>query len=314
MPLRRVTVIGASGFIGRYVVKRLARRGAVVAAVSRHATEAGYLRPMGDVGQIVPIDAGLADEAVLGAAIAGSDAVINAAGTLTGRGAQSFDLLHHRGPARLARLAAEAGVRQFVHFSAIGASASAPSVYARSKAAGEVAVRDAFPGVVVLRPSVVFGPEDEFFNRFAAMARFVPVLPLIGGGGTRFQPVYVGDVADAVLAALDRPEAAGRTYELGGPRIYTFKEMLAAMLHEIRRRRLLVSVPFGVATLQAAFLEWLPNAPLTRDQVRLLMQDNVVAPGAPALADLGITPTALELVLPTYLDRYRRPGAVLRTA
>jgi len=308
MRYRRVTVLGGSGFIGRYIVKRLAARGAVVAVVSRHASAAGFLRPMGDVGQIAPIDASLADEARLAAAVEGADAVVCSVGILYERGRQRFDLVHHQGPARLARLAAAAGVKRFVHISAIGADATSPSAYARTKAAGEAAVRAAFPAATILRPSIVFGPEDDFFNRFAALARLLPALPLIGGGRTRFQPVYVGDVADAVMAALDRPEAAGRTYELGGPRVYTFRELMELMLRETHRRRALVDLPFALASLQATFLEWLPTPPLTRDQVRLLQQDNVVAPGQPGLADLGIAPTALELVLPTYLDRFRRGG------
>jgi uncharacterized protein YbjT (DUF2867 family) len=308
MRLRRVTVLGASGFIGRYVVKRLARRGAVVAAVSRHATSAGFLRPMGDVGQVVQLDAGITDEARLAAAVAGSDAVVCAIGILYERGRQRFDAVHHRGPALLARLAAAAGAKRFVHISAIGADPASPAAYARSKAAGEAAVRAAFPAATILRPSIVFGPEDDFFNRFATMARYSPVLPLIGGGRTRFQPVYVGDVADAVVAALEQPAAPGQTYELGGPEVLSFKELMELTLRETQRRCRLVNLPFGLATLEAAFLEWLPRPPLTRDQVRMLRRDNVVAPDALGLAALGITPTALELELPLYLDRFRRGG------
>jgi uncharacterized protein YbjT (DUF2867 family) len=308
MTIRRVTVLGASGFIGRYVVRRLAARGTVVAAVSRHASSAGFLRPMGDVGQVAAIDAGLDDEARLAAALSGADAVVNATGILYETRRQSFDLVHHLGPALVAALAKQEGVRHFVSISAIGADPASPSAYARSKAAGEAAVRAAFPGAVILRPSVVFGPEDSFFNRFAALARYLPALPLIGGGHTRFQPVYVGDVADAVLAAMDRPDAAGRIYELGGPHVHSFKELMEIMLREVRRKRALVPIPFGLAKFEAAFLERLPNPLLTRDQVKLLRRDNVVTPGMPGLADLGIAPTALEVVLPTYLDRFRRGG------
>lgn len=308
MRLRRVTVLGASGFIGRYIVNRLARRGAVVAAVSRHATRAGFLRPMGDVGQVVPLDAGLGDEARLAAAIAGSDAVICCAGILYERGRQRFDAVHHQGPALLARLAASAGAKRFIHLSAIGADPASSSAYARSKAAGETAVRAAFPAATILRPSLVFGPEDEFFNRFAALARYAPALPLIGGGKTRFQPVYVGDVADAAMAALDRPETNGRTYELGGPEVLSFRELMEMILRETGRHRLLISLPFGLAMLEASFLELLPKPMLTRDQVRLLRHDTVVGADALGLAALGIAPTGLELVLPTYLDRFRRHG------
>ena len=308
MRTRRVTVIGGSGFIGRYIVKRLARRGVVVAAVSRHAGSAGFLRPMGDVGQIVPIDAAIGDERLLAATVAGADAVLAAAGILHEKGGQRFDLVHHRGPALLARLARAAGARRFVHLSALGADPAGPSAYARSKAEGEAAVRDLFPGATILRPSLVFGPEDDFFNRFAALARYLPALPLIGGGRTRFQPVYVGDVADAALAALDHPEAPGRIYELGGPEILTFRELMELTLREIHRRRALVSLPYAVAACEAALLELLPKPPLTRDQVKLLRRDTVVTPGAAGLGELGIVPTALELVLPTYLARFRRGG------
>ena len=308
MRFRRVTVLGASGFVGRYIVQRLARRGAVIAAVSRHATSAGFLRPMGDVGQVALLDAAITDADRLAVALAGADAVVCAVGILFERGRQRFESVHHRGPALLARLAARAGVKRFVHISAIGADPAAPAAYARSKAAGEAAIRAEFPAATILRPSIVFGPEDDFFNRFAALARYSPVLPLIGGGRTRFQPVYVGDVADAVTAALDLPAAPGRSYELGGPEVLSFRELMELTLRETDRRRALVSLPFGLAGLEAAFLEWLPKPLLTRDQVKLLRRDNVVASGAQGLADLGINPTALELVLPTYLDRFRRGG------
>jgi uncharacterized protein YbjT (DUF2867 family) len=308
MRYERVTIVGGSGFIGRYVVKRLAHRGAIVTVVGRHAGDAGFLRPMGDVGQIALFEAGIADEARLAAVVAGSDAVICAAGILYERGRQRFDLVHHQGPALLARLAKAAGAKRFVHISAIGADPAAPAAYARSKAAGETAVRAAFPTATILRPSVVFGPEDDFFNRFAALARWLPALPLIGGGLTRFQPVYVGDIADAVMAALERHDAEGAIYQLGGPKVYSFRELMELLLREINRHRVLLPLPYGLASLQAAFLEWLPKPPLTRDQVRLLQRDNVVAVGEPGLLELGVTPTAAELILPTYLDRFRRGG------
>ena len=304
----RVTIVGGSGFIGRYVVKRLAARGVVVAVVGRHAAAAGFLRPMGDVGQIALVNAGLDDEARLAAAIEGADAVISLAGILYEKGRQTFDSVMHQGAGRLARLAKAAGARRFVHVSAIGADSVSPSAYGRAKAAGEAAVRAAFPEAVILRPSIVFGPEDDFFNRFADLARYLPALPLIGGGQTRFQPVYVGDVADAAMAALDRPEAAGRIYQLGGPEVYSFRELMELVLRETRRRRLLVSVPLSLAMIQATFLEFLPVPPLTRDQVKLLQRDNIVLPGLPELRDLGINPTAVEAVLPSYLDRFRRGG------
>jgi uncharacterized protein YbjT (DUF2867 family) len=303
---RRTAVLGGSGFVGRYVVKRLAARGDVVPVGCRHAEEAKFLRPMGDVGQVEPVNVAIDDEIVLPAFLAGSGAVVNCVGILRGSGSQTFERVHHTGPARLARFAREAGVERLVHISAIGADPRSTSAYARTKAAGEAAVRDAFPTVTILRPSIIFGPEDQFFNRFAAMAIIAPALPLIGGGETRFQPIYVGDVADAVIKCLGDPATAGRTYELGGPKIYTFRELLELLLREIRRKRWFIDLPFGIAQVQARLMSILPNPPLTPDQVELLKSDNIVSPGALNLASLGITPTPVEGILPTYLDRFRR--------
>jgi uncharacterized protein YbjT (DUF2867 family) len=305
---RRTAVLGGSGFIGRYIVQRLAARGDVIPVGCRRAEEAKFLKPLGDVGQIATLNLTIGDEQILPAFLAGNDALVNCVGILREGGSQTFDGVHHAGPARLARLAREAGIERFVHISAIGADPRSSSAYARTKAAGEAAVRDAFPTVTILRPSVVFGAEDQFFNRFAAMATISPVLPLIGGGHTRFQPVYVGDVADAVVKCLDDPTAAGRTYELGGPKVYTFRELIELVLGEIRRKRLLVDLPFGLAAIQARLMSILPNPPLTPDQVELLKRDNVVSSGALTLAALGIAPTAVEGVLPSYLDRFRRGG------
>ena len=301
-------MLGGSGFIGRYIVKRLAARGEVIAVGGRKAEAAKYLKPLGDVGQIVPLNIGIGDATLLPAFLAGNDWLVNCVGILRETGAQTFELVHHIGPARLARFAREAGVDRFVHISAIGADPRSSSAYARTKAAGEQAVRDAFPTVTILRPSVVFGPEDRFFNRFASMAMFSPVLPLIGGGETRFQPVYVGDVADAVVTCLEDPATAGRIYELGGPKIYTFRQALELVLNEIRRKRPFVDLPFGLAALQARLMAILPSPPLTPDQVELLKSDNIVSSGALTLASLGLTPTPAEVVLPTYLDRFRRGG------
>ena len=303
---RRTAVLGGSGFVGRYVVKRLAARGDVVPVGCRHAEEAKFLRPMGDVGQVEPVNVAIDDEIVLPAFLAGSGAVVNCVGILRESGSQTFERVHHTGPARLARFAREAGVERLVHISAIGADPRSTSAYARTKAAGEAAVHDAFPTVTILRPSIIFGPEDQFFNRFAAMAIIAPALPLIGGGETRFQPVYVGDVADAVIKCLGDPATAGRTYELGGPKIYTFRELLELLLREIRRKRWFIDLPFGIAQVQARLMSILPNPPLTPDQVELLRSDNIVSPGALNLASLGITPTPVEGILPTYLDRFRR--------
>jgi uncharacterized protein YbjT (DUF2867 family) len=305
---RRTAVLGGSGFIGRYIVRGLAARGDVIPVGCRHAEEARFLMPLGNVGQIAALNVTIDDERLLPAYLAGNDALVNCVGILRESGSQTFERVHHTGPARLARLAREAGMQRFVHISAIGTDPRSPSAYARTKAAGEAAVRDAFPTVTILRPSVVFGPEDQFFNRFAAMATLSPVLPLIGGGDTRFQPVYVGDVADAVLKCLDDPTTAGRTYELGGPKVFTFRELIELVLSEIRRKRLLVDLPFGLATLQARLMSILPDPPLTPDQVELLKRDNVVSSGALTLTTLGITPTAVEGILPTYLDRFRRGG------
>jgi len=308
---RRVTVFGGSGFIGRYVVQRLAAEGWVVRVAVRNPVGAAFLRPLGNVGQVVPMRASLtAPNAVLEAAIAGSDVVINLVGILYERGQQSFEAIHAEAPGRLAQIAARSGVSTFIQFSAIGADADSPSRYGRSKAAGEAAVRAAFPAAIILRPSIVFGPEDNFFNRFARMTLLSPALPLIGGGKTRFQPVYVGDVADAAMRALHTPAAQGKTYELGGPRVYTFRELMELMLAELRRHRGLIPIPFWMAEALGAVLQHVPliAPPLTRDQVRSLMRDNVTSPGMPGLAELGITPTALELILPTYLDAYRRGG------
>ena len=301
-------MLGGSGFIGRYVVKRLAARGDVVPVGCRNAEEAKFLKPMGDVGQVEPLNITIDNEERLAPFLAGSSAVVNCVGILRESGTQTFERVHHLGPALLARVGREAGVDRFMHISAIGADPRSSSTYARTKAAGEVAVRDAFPTATILRPSVVFGPEDQFFNRFATMAMLTPMLPLIGGGETRFQPVYIGDVADAVIRCLEDPATAGRTYELGGPKIYTLRELFELLLHEIRRRRWFVNLPFELAALQAKFMSILPNPPLTSDQVELLKRDNIVSPGALTLSSLGIAPTAVEAILPTYLDRYRQGG------
>lgn len=308
MKQHRVAILGGAGFIGRYVVKRLAERGDVLTVGGRHAAEAKFLRLKGEVGQVGLVNLTIDDERRLPAFVAGNDAVVNLVGILHEKGHQRFDRLHHIGPARLARLAREAGVERFVHVSAIGADPRSSSAYARTKAAGEEAVRDAFPTATILRPSVVFGPEDQFFNRLATLALVAPAIPLIGGGETRLQPVYVGDVADAVVRVIDDPATTGRTYEVGGPRVYTLRALTELLLAEIGRKRLLFDLPFALASLQARVLSLLPNPPLTPDQVEMLKSDNIVSPGALGLEALGIAPTALEAILPTYLDRFRRGG------
>lgn len=308
MAQRIVTIFGGSGFIGRYVVKRLAKQGWTIRIGVRSPARAAFLKPLGDVGQITLLRAPLQDQEAVAALVQGADAVINLVGLLYQKGRQNFAAVHVEGAQKIAEAAAAAGVKRLIQISAIGADPAAEADYARSKGVAEAAVRAAFPGATVLRPSVVFGPEDGFFNLFAGLSRLSPVLPLIGGGKTKFQPVYVGDVADAVLACLNGPETAGQTYELGGPRVYSFKELLKLMLLEIGQKRLLLPLPFALASFEAAFLELAPVPLLTRDQVRLLKRDNVVTGATPTLADLKIQPTAVEVIIPTYLDRYRRHG------
>ena len=302
------TVFGGAGFIGRYIVKRLAARGFVVRVAGRDPERALALKPMGVPGQIVPVRASVTDPRAVAAAVAGASVVVNCVGILFESAGARFAAVQGEAPGIVGRAAAEAAVARVIHLSAIGADASSPSVYARTKAAGEASLRAAFPAATILRPSIVFGPEDGFFNRFGAMARLLPVLPVYGGGRTRFQPVYVGDVADAVIAVLDRPESAGRTYELGGPRVYTFRELIEYILAETGRRRLILDLPFSVGALQARLFELLPRPPLTRDQLLLLQRDNVVSEGALTFSDLGITPKALEAIVPSYLVQYRAGG------
>ncbi|MDX6751104.1 complex I NDUFA9 subunit family protein [Geminicoccaceae bacterium 1502E] len=303
-----VTIFGGSGFLGRHLVRRLAERGATVRVPTRDPEGAAFLRPMGSIGQIVLIESHGLEEAELRRHVAGADYVVNLVGILHERRRGDFERLQGELPGRIAAAAKVAGVKRMVQISAIGADPDSSAAYARTKAQGEAAVHEAFPEAVILRPSVVFGPEDGFFNRFAEMARIAPALPLIGGGRTRFQPVYVGDVAAAIVAALERPDAAGRTYELGGPGTYSFRELMEYLLGLLGRRRLLVNLPFGAARLQARFMELLPEPPLTRDQVEMLRRDNVVSGETPTLADLGVEPTPLEIVVPDYVRRYaRRP-------
>lgn len=305
----RVTVFGGAGFVGRYIVKRLAAAGAGVRVACRDPERAKFLKPAGDVGQVVPVQANLRYPESVRAAVEGVDAVVNCVGVLVSRGPQSFAAIHAAGAGAVASASAEAGVGKLVHISAIGADAESTAEYARSKAAGEAAVREAFPEAAILRPSLVIGPEDSFFNRFALMARLLPALPLIGGGFTRFQPAYVGDVAEAAVAVLDRP---GGLFELGGPKTYSFRQLMELLLAEIGRKRLLVPVPFAVVKAKAAFIQFVPGAPITPDQVELLKYDNVVSEGAAGFAELGIEPRDIETVIPTYLDRFRIRGRFSR--
>jgi len=300
------TVFGGSGFIGRYVVQRLCQAGHVVRAAVRDPEGALFLQPMGDVGQVVRLYCSLDDEPTVARAVAGADLVVNLVGILAERRRGDFHRIHAEGAGRVARLATAAGVGRMVHVSAIGADPASPSRYGASKGEGEAAVRDTFAAATVLRPSVVFGPEDGFLNRFGQMAQLLPVMPVIAGA-TRFQPVYVGDVADAVMAALTRADAPGALYELGGPKVLSFREIIAFVLRETRRRRPMLEIPMPLARLQAAVLERLPGRLLTRDQLILLGRDNVTTPGIPGLAELGVTPTPMELVT-DYLRRFRPGG------
>ncbi|MGE3874162.1 MAG: complex I NDUFA9 subunit family protein [Parvibaculaceae bacterium] len=307
-----ITLIGGSGFLGRHIVRSLAKRGYRIRVACRRPDLAGYVQPLGVPGQIMPVQANVRYPDSLAAVSDGAHAVVNLAGVLYSAGAQSFDAIHVFGAEATARAAKAARAKVFVQMSAIGADARSASAYAKSKAEGEARARAAFPGAIVLRPSVVFGPEDDFFNRFAAMARFSPALPLIGGGETKFQPVFVGDVAQAVTQLIDLGLASGRTYELGGPEVMSFREILEFTLKTVGRKRLLVPLPWAAARVQAMILELLPKPLLTTDQVELLKSDNVVSPEAQAeqrtLQGLGITPRGIEAIVPSYLYRYRKAG------
>jgi NADH dehydrogenase len=297
------TVVGGSGFLGRYVVKRVAEAGHVVRVAVRDPESAMFLRPMGRVGQIVPLFCSVTQESSVARAVEGAALVVNLVGILAERHAGDFTKIQAEGAGRVARLAAAAGVPAMVQVSAIGADAGSPSMYARTKAEGEAAVLAAFPAASILRPSLVFGPEDQFFNRFGALARMAPVMPVIAGD-SRFQPVYVGDVADAVMQVIARREARGAIYELGGPRVMSFREILGWILAQTGRNRKLVDMPDAVAGLLAR----LPFSGLTADQLLLLQRDNVADPAKPGLAELGIVPTPIELIVPGYLARYRKGG------
>jgi NADH dehydrogenase len=307
-----VTVFGGSGFVGAQVVRALARRGSRVRVAVRQPGRGYRLRMLGDVGQIEVVQANVRDAGSIARALDGAEACVNAVAVLYESGRQTFQALHVDGARAVAVAARAAGAGRFVQISSIGASPQSRSLYALTKAAGETAVREAIPGAVILRPSVVFGQGDQFFNRFAEMAMISPALPLIGGGQTRFQPVFVGDVAQAVAEAVWNPDAAGRTYELGGPTIYSFEALMRLLLAEIGRRRILVPIPFGIAGLLGSVGDLLAATPLappiTSDQVELLRVDNVVSPAALGLADLGVTASALEPIIPTYLYRFLKGG------
>ncbi len=301
-----VTVIGGSGFLGRYIVQRLADAGHRVRVIVRHPDRAPFLKPLAGLGQIQIMRGNVTSEAAMTAAFADAAAGINLVGILDEKGGQRFEAVQAEGAGRAARAAAAAGIVHYVQMSAIGASAGGVP-YARTKAAGEAAVLAAIPTATVLRPSLVVGPEDQFLNRFAAMARIAPALPVIAGN-SRFQPVYVLDVAAATVAALGNPAAAGRTYELGGPEVLSFRAILAMINRETCRKRPLIEVPDGMAALLGRMGDVLPFMPMTSDQFAMLQKDNVVTPGMPGLAELGVAATPLAAFAPAMLARYRPSG------
>jgi uncharacterized protein YbjT (DUF2867 family) len=306
-----VTVFGGSGFVGRYVVRALLKRGYRVRAAVRRPDLAGHLQPLGMVGWVQPVQANVRYRWSVDRAIEGADAVVNLVAILAEGGRQRFDSVHVFGARAIAEASRKAGIDRLVHVSALGADAGSESNYAKTKAAGEAAVFEIVPSATVFRPSIIFGPEDQFFNRFAAMTPFSPALPLIGGN-TRFQPVFVGDVARAIADAVEGKAGQGKVYELGGPEIRTFRECLELMLKEIDRKRLLVPVPWPVASVLASILQFVPGKPLTPDQVSQLRVDNIVSEIATrekrTLAGLGIEPTSLAAILPSYLVRFRPHG------
>ncbi len=308
-----VTIYGGSGFVGRYIARRMAKEGWRVRVAVRNPNEALFVKPYGVVGQVEPVFCNIRDDASVAAVMDGADAVVNCVGILAPKGPNTFESVQADGAARIARIAAAQGVSQLVQISAIGADASSDSDYARTKGEGEAAVLAAFPSAVILRPSVIFGSEDQFFNKFAGMTRFGPVLPIVGAD-TKFQPVWVDDVAQAAVVAATGRAAAG-IYELGGPDVATFRDLMAQMLRVIDRRRLVINLPFGIAKIVAGVLGAVQSlslgivkAPVTTDQVKNLSKDNVVSAQARGFADLGIVPTDLEAVLPDYLWRFRPSG------
>ena len=309
MPAQKtVAVIGGTGFIGRNIVEQLAKSGARVKILTRNADRAKFLKPMGDVGQITAMAGNALDEDTLRMVMSGVDAVVNTIGILAESGTQRFASLQAELPGRIGKIASELGITSIVQLSAIGADDKSSSKYARTKAMGEAALLKACPTATILRPSLVFGAGDGFFNRFASMAVIAPGLPVIGGGKNKVQPVYVGDVASATVTALEGKAHQGKIYELGGPDIMTFREVMAYILKLTKRRRALLPIPFGVMGLAAGAMSVLPNAPVTRDQLKQLKTDNIVAANALTLKNLGIEATPVDLIVPEYLARYQPGG------
>jgi NADH dehydrogenase len=297
-----ITVFGGTGFIGRHLVPLLHRNGATVRLAVRHPGRVQMRTESAQPPELIQAD--VLDDVAVAAAIAGTDAVVNLVGILTETISQTYRAIHVEGARRVARVAQRDGVTSLIHISALGSSLTSPAISDRTKAEGEQAVREVFPQATIVRPSLVFGEDDHFFSRFVAMIRSSPVLPLIGGGVTKFQPVFVGDMTAGLLELLKRPETAGKTYEFGGPQVYSFKLLLELLLTALNRQRILIPIPFALAEMQAALLEWLPNPPLTRDQVRLMKTDKVVSGAEPTLGDLGVQPRPLEEFLAVLKDRY----------
>ncbi len=305
---RLVTVFGGSGFLGRNVVRALAKDGWRIRVAVRRPERANFLMPAGRVGQIQIVKCNVRDEDNVREALKHANAVINLVGIIAQTGRQRFKALHVEAAERVARVAREAGIATLLHVSALGASEDEPSQYFRTCAEGQARVREAHPGAIIVRPSLLFGPDDDFFNKFAWLARMLLVLPLIGGGHTPFQPVFAGDVAAAIAKLIDDPSAAGKDYEFGGPEVLTFKQLLQLILKETHRKRLLIPIPFFIARIQGAILQFLPMKLLTLDQVRMLETDCTVRSSLPGLKELGIMPTAIEAIVPSYLWRFRKTG------
>ena len=306
-----VTIFGGSGFLGRHMVRALANDGWRIRVAVRRPNNANFLTPMGRVGQIQLLKANVRDDDAVRGALKDADAAINLIGILNRSGRQRFNSIHVEGAARVARLSADLGVPRLLHVSSLGANAESRAKYAKTKAEGECAVRELYPTATIFRPSAVFGPEDDFFNKFAWLARITPFfvpLPLIGGGGTKLQPVFVGDVAQAAARVLQERDTAAETFELGGPEIMTLREIMELVLKVTHRRRMLLPIPFALARIQGAVLGILPNPLITLDQVRLLERDNVVSEGARGFRELAITPEAVEAIIPSYLWRFRKQG------
>lgn len=301
---KTVTIFGATGFLGRYIVKHLAEQGATIRACCRNLDRAQFLKPLGEVGQITLMAVDLSHQQRVEAVCRDADYVINCVGLMHIRKTKNFDLIHHLAVKKLGEICWILGVEKLIHISGLGISPDSDALYARTKFLGEQALQKEFTSATILRPSVMFGPEDQFLNRFASMAKISPFVPLIGGGKTRMQPVFVNDVANAVIKTLTRDDAKGKIYELGGPKVYTFKELMEYMLKEIKRKRRLISIPRWLMLIWSYILQWFPGPPVTPDQMRMIKYDSVVSKDALTFKDLDIEPTPLELIAPTYLSRY----------